>query len=406
MSSKSGNIGTDSVPSSNVQRQIVLEAQLIDAQTKIDSLLATNQDVKAQNKVLNAQIDQYRKAIKEQKSRIKRVSFVNDNLRREIAKYEGICKCVHSDTNSDMKDMMEKLKVTETKLISFKQRVLDTTNELMSIIESEYSEHLVAVKSHVHDPKLRLYRKVVDCEYNPGGGGLEPHVKSKIPHIWDNRYQPKHSHPSYEGNDLFHKNPGSVYTGTDNENLNDEVRLCDADVVISLVLCIHKPDKIIHLRSDGVHHDWIWHLETNAFIKIWCHVCKIRDNSGERDRGALGFMCSCGVSISMGLYNGSKAQVTLCRSFFADVLDHSRPSRPVMIVTKPSDCGHNSRSLSVQDCLYDLSTTTVRHWYDGSVWSALSTFSTTISTTTDTIDTTALTMLTTTPTLLPICYHD
>ena len=63
----------------------------------------------------------------------------------------------------------------------------------------------------------------------------------------------------------------------------------------------------------------------------------------------------------------------------------------------------NSRSLSVQDCLYDLITTAVRHWYDGSVWSALSTFSTTISTTTDT---TALTMLTTTPTLLPICYHD
>ena len=101
-----------------------------------------------------------------------------------------------------------------------------------------------------------------------------------------------------------------------------------------------------------------------------------------------------------------KAQVTLCRSFFADVPDHRRPPRSVMIVTKPSNRGLNSRSLSVQDCLYDLSTTAVRHWYDGSVWSALSTFSTTISTTTDTIDTTALTMLTTTPTLLPICYHD
>ena len=103
---------------------------------------------------------------------------------------------------------------------------------------------------------------------------------------------------------------------------------------------------------------------------------------------------------------GTWTQVTLCRSFFADVPDHSRPSRSVMIVTKPSDRGHNSRSLSVQDCLYDLSTTTARHWYDGSVWSTLSTFSTTISTTTDTIDTTALTMSTTTPTLLPICYHD
>ena len=96
----------------------------------------------------------------------------------------------------------------------------------------------------------------------------------------------------------------------------------------------------------------------------------------------------------------------LCRSFFADVRDHSRPPRSVMIVTKPSDRGLNSRSLSVQDCLYDLRTTAVRHWYDGSVWSALSTFSTTISTTTDTIDTTTLTMLTTTPTLLPMCYHD
>ena len=103
---------------------------------------------------------------------------------------------------------------------------------------------------------------------------------------------------------------------------------------------------------------------------------------------------------------GAKAQVTLCRSFFADVPDHSRPPRSVMIVTKPSDRGLNSRFLSVQDYQYDFSTTAVRHWYDGSGWSALSTFSTTISTTTDTIDTTALTMLTTTPTLLPICYYD
>ena len=101
-----------------------------------------------------------------------------------------------------------------------------------------------------------------------------------------------------------------------------------------------------------------------------------------------------------------KAQVTLCRSFFADVPDHSRPPRSVMIVAKPWDRGLSSRSLSVQDCQYDISTTAVRHWYDGSVWSTLSTFPTTINTTTNTIDTTARTMLTTTPTLLPICYHD
>ena len=101
-----------------------------------------------------------------------------------------------------------------------------------------------------------------------------------------------------------------------------------------------------------------------------------------------------------------KAHVTLCRSFFADVPNHRRPPRSVMIVTKPSDHGLNSRSLSVQDCMYDFSMTAVRHWYDGNVWSALSTFSTTISTTTDMIDTTALTTLTTTPTLLTICYDD
>ena len=114
------------------------------------------------------------------------------------------------------------------------------------------------------------------------------------------------------------------------------------------------------------------------------------------------------VQMSTGNTSGSmgKAQVTLCRSFFADVPDHSRPPRSVMIVTKPSDRGLSFRSFSVQDCQYDISTTAVRHWYDGSVWSTLSTFSTTISTTTDTIDTTARTMLTTTPTLLPICYHD
>ena len=45
-----------------------------------------------------------------------------------------------------------------------------------------------------------------------------------------------------------------------------------------------------------------------------------------------------------------KAQVTLCRSFFADVPDHSRPPRSVMIVTKPSGRGLNSRSLSNTAC--------------------------------------------------------
>ena len=128
--------------------------------------------------------------------------------------------------------------------------------------------------------------------------------------------------------------------------------------------------------------------------------------------GYVRLLCYLIVPMYESSWNGQQlrripsAQVTLCRSFFADIPDHSRPSQPVMIVTKPSDRGHNSRSLSVQDCLYDLSTTTVWHWYDRSVWSALSTFSTTISTTTDTIDTTALTMLTTTPSLLLICYHD
>ena len=55
-----------------------------------------------------------------------------------------------------------------------------------------------------------------------------------------------------------------------------------------------------------------------------------------------------------------KAQVTLCRSFFVDVPDHSRPPRSVMIESKPSNSGLNSRSLCVQDCEYDLSTTLVR----------------------------------------------
>ena len=57
-----------------------------------------------------------------------------------------------------------------------------------------------------------------------------------------------------------------------------------------------------------------------------------------------------------------KGQVTLCRLFFADVPEHSRPPRSVMIVTKPSDRGRNSQSLSLQDCRYDLSTTTLVRW--------------------------------------------
>ena len=114
-------------------------------------------------------------------------------------------------------------------------------------------------------------------------------------------------------------------------------------------------------------------------------------------------------SVIMHLRSG-----VLCLKPRSHCADHSLPMFPI-IEDRPDltwswqnhqIVAFNSRSLSVQDCLYDISTTAVRYWYDGSVWSALSTFSTTISTTTDTIDTIALTMLTTTSTLFPICYHD
>ena len=141
-----------------------------------------------------------------------------------------------------------------------------------------------------------------------------------------------------------------------------------------------------------------WHTfkHTTPFFLLW----------GFYEVGVCSYTLPSSAACLPELGQTAKDRVTLCRSFFADVPDHSRPPRSFMIVTKPSDRGLNSRSLSAQDCQYDLSTTVERRWYDGSVWSALSTFSTTISTTTNTVDTTALTMLTTTPTLLPICYRD
>ena len=141
--SKSSDNLTDGINGANIERQLVLEAQLFDARKKIECLIASNQSATAQNELLNSKIDQYRKTIKEQRSQIKKLSNDNDNLRREISKYKGIRKFINNDASGDMNDMVEKLNIAETKLSSFKQHVLDTANQLISTIDGDSAEELM-----------------------------------------------------------------------------------------------------------------------------------------------------------------------------------------------------------------------------------------------------------------------
>ena len=116
------NHEADGITIISIERQQVLEAQLLDVQNKLQTMFATNQSITAQNDLLNAEIEQYRKTIKDQKSQIKKVTNENDNLRREISKCKGIRKYVQSDSdkNGDISNLMDKLNVAEAKFISFK----------------------------------------------------------------------------------------------------------------------------------------------------------------------------------------------------------------------------------------------------------------------------------------------
>ena len=111
------NHEADGITIISIERQQVLEAQLLDVQNKLQTMFATNQSITAQNDLLNAEIEQYRKTIKDQKSQIKKVTNENDNLRREISKCKGIRKYVQSDNdkNGDINNLMDKLNVAEAK---------------------------------------------------------------------------------------------------------------------------------------------------------------------------------------------------------------------------------------------------------------------------------------------------
>ena len=312
--SKSSDNLTDGINGANIERQLVLEAQLFDARKRIECLIASNQSATAQNELLNSEIDQYRKTIKEQKSQIKKLSNDNDNLRREISKYKGIRKYINNDTSGDMNDMVEKLNIAETKLSSFKQHVLDTANQLISAIDGDSAEesmipvHNAAAaitrssvpaatsrsasaaaprqqrpsfnggsrstadqspvtetpqvplvldsrvrtctmrqpsdrplqqpsvvligSSLVRDQGTKLRREGVDCECYTIGGGVIPHIRNRIPHILNNKCQPRYVHLTCGGNDLSSKSPENVRK--DYDDLIKEVRRCCPDAVITL----------------------------------------------------------------------------------------------------------------------------------------------------------------------------
>ena len=309
------NHEADGITIISIERQQVLEAQLLDVQNKLQTMFATNQSITAQNDLLNAEIEQYRKTIKDQKSQIKKVTNENDNLRCEISKCKGIRKYVQSDSdkNGDINNLMDKLNVAEAKFISFKQHVLDTANQLISSIEGDSSDNpctpaqcapaataLTAVRSVsaaapcpqqrptndsdqptqimadqrssaaeypqvpqvidsrvrtcmmrqpstrprqqpsvvligsslVRDQGTKLRKEGVDCECYTIGGGTIPHIKSRIPHILNDRCQPKYVHLTCGGNDLSHKNVNNVCK--DYDNLITEVKRCCPGAVVTI----------------------------------------------------------------------------------------------------------------------------------------------------------------------------
>ena len=125
-------------PGCNCDRVPILQAMLVDAQNKIDLLLAEKSSIAAQNDLLLSEIDGYKKSNRVQKAEIKKLTTSNDNLRREISKYKGIRKYVKSSDDFNVDKLTEQLHVAEAKLSSIKDHVISTADALISSLENDH----------------------------------------------------------------------------------------------------------------------------------------------------------------------------------------------------------------------------------------------------------------------------
>ena len=96
-----------------------LESDLIKANAQIEFDKTQNNKLQAQIELLEGEIDKYRATQTAQKKEIRRLTTANDNLRRELSKYEGMRKYAVQNTEPDKSKSNE----DPTEIISLKEQL-------------------------------------------------------------------------------------------------------------------------------------------------------------------------------------------------------------------------------------------------------------------------------------------
>ena len=112
----------------------------------------TDDTLRLQNHVelLEADIDRSKKLRKTQTAEIKRLTVENDNLRRELSKYQGMRKfvtvgsksCDNDDSTgttptTDIQSVQDELTMTQTKLKSLKEHMRDIATSMITSLDDE-----------------------------------------------------------------------------------------------------------------------------------------------------------------------------------------------------------------------------------------------------------------------------
>ena len=103
--------------------------------------------LKKANSDLKSNLDQYKKTDSNQKSKIKKLIQENDNLKRDLSKFNGIRKYTvesHPDNQSELDRLRDQLNVTQAKLASIQDNVKSYAERLLDISKPPENELLSA----------------------------------------------------------------------------------------------------------------------------------------------------------------------------------------------------------------------------------------------------------------------
>ena len=129
------------MPSTSQGQWDALHSQLSTASEDITKLCGENNSLMRQIKLLEDELDKYKKLNTNQKNAIKKLTCDNDKLKKQISQYTGIRKYtsisnVGDSQNGDSanSEIIEQLHITQAKLKSFHDQVTIAANTLVSAL--------------------------------------------------------------------------------------------------------------------------------------------------------------------------------------------------------------------------------------------------------------------------------